>query len=313
MKKTVGLLVMAYGTPRNPEDIERYYTHIRRGRKPSETEIEELKNRYERIGGLSPLTRITNDQIRALESRLNELADEVEFKAYLGLKHIEPFIEDTVKRMHQDGIKEAVSLVLTPHYSVLSVKTYHERAAEVAEELGGLKIGPIDYWYDERGFIGYWAEQIKELFQPMNADEKRKTAVIFSAHSLPKRILQMEDPYPDQLKETAELIAKEAGIQQYAIGWQSAGKSPEPWLGPDVKDLTVELYHHKHYDTFVFCPVGFVADHLEVLYDNDIECRQVTDQLGATYIRLAMPNIHPKFIDALAHAVLQKINGKAVI
>lgn len=310
MKKTVGLLVMAYGTPKSPEDIERYYTHIRRGRKPSETELEELKNRYERIGGLSPLTRITNDQVQALESRLNELTDEVEFKAYLGLKHIEPFIEDTVKRMHQDGIKEAVSLVLTPHYSVLSVKTYHDRAAEVAEELGGLKIDPIDYWYDEPRFIGYWAEQLKELFQSMNADEKQKTAVIFSAHSLPKRILQMEDPYPVQLKETADLIDKEAGIQEYAIGWQSAGKSPEPWLGPDVKDLTLEMYDHKQYDTFIFCPVGFVADHLEVLFDNDIECRQVTDQLGAKYIRLAMPNIHPKFIDALAHAVLQKINGK---
>lgn len=154
-KKRMGLLVMAYGTPYKEEDIERYYTHIRRGRKPSEEMLEDLRSRYEAIGGISPLAEITKDQAEKLEQHLNEIQDEYEFKMYIGLKHIEPFIEDAVKQMHEDGIEEAVSIVLAPHFSTFSVKSYNGRAKEEAEKLGGLEIRSVESWYKEPKFIKY--------------------------------------------------------------------------------------------------------------------------------------------------------------
>ncbi|GKU81705.1 ferrochelatase [Niallia sp. NCCP-28] len=311
-KKQVGLLVMAYGTPYKEEDIERYYTHIRHGRRPTDEMLEDLKNRYEAIGGISPLAKITMEQAKSLETYLNKQQDEIEFKMYLGLKHIEPFIEDGVKSMHEDGITEAVSIVLAPHYSTFSIKSYNGRAKEEAEKLGGLTIQSIDSWYNEPKFIHYWAEKVKEIFAFMPIEEKQHAALIVSAHSLPEKILQFGDPYPNQLKETAELIAKEAGVSAYYNGWQSAGNTPDPWLAPDVQDLTKELHKKYGYKAFVYAPVGFVSDHLEVLYDNDYECLVAAKEVGASYYRPEMPNAQPAFIDALATVVLNKLKVSAM-
>lgn len=306
-KKTIGLLVMAYGTPRKIEEVEPYYTHIRRGRKPSQEMLDELIERYEAIGGISPLAKITEEQAQGLEKRLNELRTDVEFKLYIGLKHIDPFIEDAVDQMKVDGIEEAVSIVLAPHYSTFSVKSYNGRANEHAEKIGGPKIYNIDSWYDHPKFIQYWADQITKTMSAITEEAQEKAVVIFSAHSLPEKILQFGDPYPDQLQETADLIAKEAGIKHYTIGWQSEGNTPDPWIGPDVQDLTRDLYKAEGYTSMIYCPVGFVADHLEVLYDNDIECKIVTDELGINYYRPEMPNAKPEFIDCLANVVLKKL------
>lgn len=306
-KKQMGLLVMAYGTPYKEEDIERYYTDIRRGRKPSPEMVEELTERYRSIGGISPLAKITLQQVEALEKHLNEIQDKIEFKMYLGLKHIEPFIEDAVKRMNEDGIEEAVSIVLAPHYSTFSVKSYNGRAYTSAEKLGGPKITAVESWYKEPKFIQYWTERITETFAEMPSSEREKAVLILSAHSLPEKILQLNDPYPQQLQETAKLIVEGTGVKNYALGWQSAGNTPEPWLGPDVQDLTRELFLKKGYKAFVYVPVGFVSEHLEVLYDNDYECKVVTDELGVSYYRPAMPNDHPLFIDALATVILERL------
>lgn len=303
----MGLLVMAYGTPYTLDDLEGYYTHIRHGRKPSPEMIEDLRNRYEAIGGISPLAKITLDQAEKLEEHLNKIQDEIEFKIYLGLKHIQPFIEDAVKQMHDDGIKEAVSIVLAPHFSTFSVKSYNGRAVEEAEKLGGLKITSIESWYQEPKFIDYWSDKVKQTFEQMPQEEKEHAVLIVSAHSLPEKILQFGDPYPQQLKETADLIASQAGIKNYTVGWQSAGNTPEPWIGPDVQDLTRELFQQHHYKAFVFAPVGFVCDHLEVLYDNDIECKVVTDELGVSYYRPEMPNAKEEFIDCLSTVILKKL------
>jgi protoporphyrin/coproporphyrin ferrochelatase len=307
MKKKMGLLVMAYGTPYKEEDIERYYTHIRRGRKPSLEMLEDLRNRYQAIGGISPLAKITIDQGKKLEEHLNKIQDEVEFKLYLGLKHIEPFIEDAVNQMHADGIIEAISLVLAPHFSTFSIQSYNGRAKDEAEKIGGPKINSIESWYSEPKFIQYWTDQVKNIFLEMSEEERNQAVLICSAHSLPEKIIQMGDPYPDQLHETADLIAKNAHVVNYEIGWQSAGNTPEPWIGPDVKDLTRALFEEKDYKAFVYAPVGFVSDHLEVLYDNDIECKVVCDQVGANYYRPEMPNSQPEFIDALTTVVLNKL------
>ncbi len=303
----MGLLVMAYGTPYKEEDIERYYTHIRRGRKPSPEALEDLQNRYEAIGGISPLVKITQQQMESLEKRLNEVQDEIEFKAYLGLKHIEPFVEDAVEAMHKDGIKEAVSIVLAPHFSTFSVKSYNGRAKETAEKLGGPIIHSVESWYSEPKFIQYWATRVKQTFDLIDEEKRQKAVLIVSAHSLPEKIIAAGDPYPNQLQETADLIAQAAGIEHYEIGWQSAGNTPEPWIGPDVQDLTRELHEEKGYTSFVYTPVGFIADHLEVLYDNDYECKVVTDEIGADYYRPEMPNAQPEFIDGLATVVLKRI------
>ncbi|WP_223700785.1 ferrochelatase [Sutcliffiella deserti] len=309
-KKTVGLLVMAYGTPYKEEDLERYYTHIRRGRKPTEEMLQDLRDRYNAIGGISPLARITQDQANALGSHLNSIQDEIEFKVYLGLKHIEPFVEDAVKQMNDDGIQEAVSIVLAPHFSTFSVKSYNGRAQEEAQKLGGPTIYSVESWYEEPKFINYWVKRVKETFDSMDEAEKKKAVLIVSAHSLPEKIISMGDPYPDQLQETADLIAKGAGVENYVIAWQSEGNTPDPWLGPDVQDITRDLYKEKGYTSFVYTPVGFVSDHLEVLYDNDTECKIVTDEIGAKYYRPEMPNTQPEFVDAMATVVLEELKKK---
>ncbi|EIT85836.1 ferrochelatase [Fictibacillus macauensis ZFHKF-1] len=309
-KRKVGLLVMAYGTPRSLDEVESYYTHIRRGRKPSDEQLEDLKSRYEQIGGISPLAKITEEQALRLEEALNERYEDVQFKSYLGLKHIDPFIEDAVMAMKKDGITEAVSIVLAPHYSTFSVKSYNGRAQEEAEKLGNLQITSVDQWYDNEKFLNYWANEIKQIMNSLSQAERDKAVVIFSAHSLPERILKMGDPYPDQLKKTADLIAEKAEIAHYTIGWQSAGNTPEPWIGPDVQDLTRDLFQEKGYTSYIYCPVGFVADHLEVLFDNDYECKVVTDELGVSYYRPEMPNAKPAFIDALADVVSEVFNQK---
>ncbi|WP_417897406.1 ferrochelatase [Bacillus haimaensis] len=306
-KKTMGLLVMAYGTPYKEEDLERYYTHIRHGRKPSDEMLQDLRDRYDAIGGISPLARITEDQANALGAHLNSIQDDIEFKVYLGLKHIEPFVEDAVQAMHNDGIKEAVSIVLAPHFSTFSVKSYNGRAQEEAEKIDGPAIYSVESWYDEPKFIDYWVKGVKETFQSMDDAEREKAVLIVSAHSLPEKILQMGDPYRDQLQETADLIAKGAGVDNYVIAWQSEGNTPDPWLGPDVQDITRDLHEEKGYTSFVYTPVGFVSDHLEVLYDNDIECKIVTDEIGAKYYRPEMPNTQPQFVDAMATVVLEEL------
>ncbi|MFD3447275.1 ferrochelatase [Microbacteriaceae bacterium 4G12] len=307
--KKIGLLVMAYGTPYKEEDIERYYTHIRRGRKPSKEMVEELTGRYQAIGGISPLAKITLEQATKLEAQLNAMQDEIEFKMYLGLKHIEPFVEDAVRQMKEDGIEEAISLVLAPHYSTFSVKSYNGRAKEEAEKIGGPVIYDIESWYKEPKFIEFWANNVKDTYANMPEEEKKHAVLIVSAHSLPEKIIAHGDPYLQQLQETAQHIAEVAGVEKYEIGWQSAGNTPDPWIGPDVQDLTADLYEQHQYKAFVYIPVGFVAEHLEVLYDNDIECKAVTDRVGASYYRPAMPNAQDEFITCLADVVMKKASS----
>lgn len=302
---------MAYGTPRKPEEIEPYYTHIRHGRKPSQEALDDLTSRYEAIGGVSPLARITDEQMAAVAEALNERNQDVQFKPYLGLKHIDPFIEDAVQQMHEDGIEEAVTLVLAPHYSTFSVKSYNGRAVEEANKLGGPRMLTIDSWYTEDKFLDYWVKELHKTFSQIPENEVNETIVIFSAHSLPEKIIQTGDPYPEQLQETADLIAERAGIKHYTIGWQSEGNTPDPWIGPDVQDLTRDLYNEKGYTNYVYCPVGFVSDHLEVLYDNDYECKVVTDELGVNYFRPNMPNTDSLFVDALATVVEKRLAKRA--
>ena len=168
---------MAYGTPDSLDEVEAYYTHIRHGRKPSEEALQDLIGRYKAIGGISPLAKITKEQAHKLTDSMNNMFTEYEFNCYLGLKHTAPFIEDAVEEMKRDGIEQAISIVLAPHYSTFSIKAYNERAIRLSEEIGGPVIEPIDQWYDEPKFISYWADQIKETFTKI--EDKEKAVVIF--------------------------------------------------------------------------------------------------------------------------------------
>ncbi|MER2047827.1 MAG: ferrochelatase [Solibacillus sp.] len=308
MKEVRGLLVMAYGTPYKEEDIERYYTHIRHGRKPSQEHLDDLTERYRAIGGISPLAKMTEAQAHALCARLNEVQDEVEYKVFIGLKHIEPFVEDAIEAMVKEGITEAVSIVLAPHFSTFSIKSYNGRAKEAAEKLGGtLNITSVEAWYDEPKFIEFWKDAVNGELAKMTEEERANACLIVSNHSLPEKIKLAGDPYEEQLVETARLIEEASDIVNVEVGWQSAGQTPEPWLGPDVQDLTKELFEQKGYKAFIYTPVGFVTEHLEVLYDNDIECKVVCDEIGASYYRPTMPNTHPLFIDAMVDAINKKL------
>ncbi|WP_079524465.1 ferrochelatase [Solibacillus isronensis] len=308
MKEVRGLLVMAYGTPYKEEDIERYYTHIRHGRKPSQEHLDDLTERYRAIGGISPLAKMTEAQAHALCARLNEVQDEVEYKVFIGLKHIEPFVEDAVEAMVKEGITEAVSIVLAPHFSTFSIKSYNGRAKEAAEKLGGtLNITSVEAWYDEPKFIEFWKNAVNGELAKMTEEERANACLIVSNHSLPEKIKLAGDPYEEQLIETARLIEEASDIVNVEVGWQSAGQTPEPWLGPDVQDLTKELFEQKGYKAFIYTPVGFVTEHLEVLYDNDIECKVVCDEIGASYYRPTMPNTHSLFIDAMVDAINKKL------
>lgn len=303
MTKTVGLLVMAYGTPYKESDIEPYYTDIRHGKRPSEEELQDLKDRYEFIGGLSPLAGTTDRQAEALKDALNETYNDVEFKLYLGLKHISPYIEEAVEKMHNDGIEEAVTVVLAPHYSSFSVGSYNERAKEEADKYS-ISLHHVEQYYQQPKFIEYWTNKINETLEKIPSEEHDDTILIVSAHSLPKGLIERNnDPYPDELHDTMKKLQAASNITHVAQGWQSEGNTGTPWLGPDVQDLTRDLYKEHQYKHFIYTPVGFVCEHLEVLYDNDYECKVVCDELGTSYYRPEMPNTDPLFIGAIVDEI----------
>ncbi|SUM67962.1 ferrochelatase [Staphylococcus nepalensis] len=294
---------MAYGTPYKESDIEAYYTDIRHGKKPTEAELQDLKDRYKFIGGLSPLAGTTNRQAEALCETLNHSYTDVEFKLYIGLKHIHPFIEDAVKAMNEDGIEEAVTVVLAPHYSSFSVGSYNKRAKEEADQYG-IALTHVEHYYQQPKFIQYWTEKINETLAQIPENEHDETVLVVSAHSLPKGLIeQNNDPYPNELHDTAELLKAKSNIIHVAEGWQSEGNTGTPWLGPDVQDLTRALYEDYNYKNFIYTPVGFVCEHLEVLYDNDYECKIVCDELGVNYFRPKMPNTDPLFIGAIVDEI----------
>lgn len=310
MKKQIGLLVMAYGTPYQKSDIEPYYTDIRHGRKPSEEELNDLISRYEAIGGLSPLAGTTERQADAIQKALNETYEDVEFKLYIGLKHIHPFIEDAVTQMNEDGIKEAVTVVLAPHFSNFSIASYNRRAKDKADTFD-IQLHHVQHYYQQQQFIDYWTMRVNETLENIPQEEHAKTVLVVSAHSLPEKMIkESNDPYPFELEDTARLIQEQSAIEHVAVGWQSEGNTGTPWLGPDVQDLTRDLFEQEGYQHFIYTPVGFVAEHLEVLYDNDYECKVVCDAVGAAYHRPPMPDTHPLFIGAIVSEIT-KIFPKA--
>ena len=312
MTNRIGVLVMAYGTASGPEDVERYYTDIRGGRTPSPELLQELKERYAAIGNRFPLLEITRRQAFALERQL-ESEEPGRFKVYLGMKHSPPFIREGVEQMRGDGIGRAIGLVLAPHYSRLSVGTYvdrvHAAAAKGAGEASDLGFTFIESWHEQPLFIEAVSSRVDEALAKLAPQERDRAMVVFTAHSLPAKIVAAGDPYPTQLQETADLVAKKLGLSNYRTGWQSAGRTPEPWLGPDLGEIIRDVAA-AGYPAMVVCACGFVADHLEILYDLDIEAQEHAMEAGIALIRTRSMNDDPDFIAAVA-AVVREHAGRS--
>lgn len=302
----VGVLVMSYGTPESLDQVEAYYTHIRRGKPPTKEQLDDLVGRYDAIvGGFFPLRRNTDAQTDALQETLNRMYPDVDFVCYQGLKHAKPFIEDGVRAMAADGIKEAVGVVLAPHYSAMSVGGYIKRAQATAEEVG-VRMSFVESYHLHPKLIQALSDRVERALAKFTEVDPEEVRVLFTAHSLPKRILQMRDPYPEQLLDTSRAIAEKVGLTSWQFAWQSAGQTGEAWLGPDVLEELERLHADEGVDYALVCPIGFVSDHLEVLYDLDIEAQTLAKRLGMHLERTEMLNTEPLYMETLAEVVQEQ-------
>jgi ferrochelatase len=287
------LLVMHYGTPASLEEVLPYYTHIRRGRPPSDGQLEDLVSRYRAIGGPSPLASISKRQAELIQKGLATRG--IEAKLYIGAKHASPFIADAVNQMAQDGIDDAVGIVLAPHYSTFSVAQYRSYALDTRDSVAPqMKISILERWGTLPAFIEALASRVAAQLEGLDPAE---TTVIFTAHSLPKRALAEGDPYQDELLETSRLVADRLGLPNWAFAFQSASTTGEPWLGPDILEVIEELSDKTK--TIVACTVGFISDHLEVLYDLGIEARDKCADLNLGFRRADVINDDPSVMEAL--------------
>jgi ferrochelatase len=306
---------MAYGTADGPQDIERYYTDIRGGRPPTPEHLQELRERYAAIGNVFPLLDTTQAQADGLVERLNAAGGPGSFVPYLGMKHSPPFVPEAVEAMRADGIERGIGIVMAPHWSGMSVETYVERVQQaVADQGGGLVFTFVRRYHDHPAFIDFLAARVGETLGSLTATAREGAAVIFSAHSLPVRTLadgsqrckycdcDVSCRYRDGLQETADLVAGRLGLEDYLIAWQSAGRTADPWWGPPIEDVIRQLATEGH-TAVVVCSAGFVADHLEILYDLDIEAKGLAEEAGIAFARTRMPNADPAYLDVLARVV----------
>ena len=292
------VVLMAYGTPRSTEEILPYYTDIRRGNPPSPEQLANLTARYEAIGGISPLAQRTEAQRDALQAALDNAANG-RYHVVLGLKHAAPFIEQAVEALAVDGFREVVGLVLAPHYSAFSVGQYLTRLSDAASPRN-MVVRSIESWATEPAFVEFIAADLRTKLSTLPAE----TRVLFTAHSLPQRILASGDQYPAQVRATAELVAASVGLDNWATAWQSAGRTTEPWLSPDILQVIDEVADGGGTRAVLVSAVGFVADHLEVLYDLDIEAAGRAAQHGLAFARTACVNDDPVVMAALAARVI---------
>ncbi|MBI4787649.1 MAG: ferrochelatase [Chloroflexi bacterium] len=289
---------MAYGTPNALDDVEAYYTDIRGGRKPSPENLKELIARYERIGGRTPLLDITRAQARALQAQLGDGC-----RVYIGMKHWHPYIAQAVDEIAREGLRRVVAIALAPHYSKFSIDGYIQRVRDAVQKSNAaLDVTFVESWNDHPLFLQAVAKNLERTRKEFGAANWEDIEVIFSAHSLPERIVQSNDPYPQELRETCEGVAALVGLKQWRFAYQSASHTGEKWLGPDILDTLEEIAAEKPRRVLI-APIGFVADHLEVLYDIDVECAERARELGLELRRIASPNATPEFIAALAAIV----------
>jgi protoporphyrin/coproporphyrin ferrochelatase len=304
MATTLGVLVMAYGGPDKLDDVEPYLLDVRNYRPTSTEVIHEITERYEQIGGRSPIRELTEAQAVGLERALNDcdIENEPDWRAFVGMRHWHPFIKDTLAEMQAAGIERAVGLAMAPHYSRMSIGAYFKKVEDAGSPI---EVREIERWHLLPGYLSAVETRIRTALQKFPADVRDQVNVIFTAHSLPKRILEWSDPYPNELDETVEAIGSRLGNQPYEFAYQSAAMTLDPWLGPDAGE-TIARLHAEGKRHVLIAPIGFVCEHVEILYDIDIDFKQQANALGMQLERIEMVNDAPEMMAGLAGLVRAK-------
>ena len=299
MAGPIGVLVMAYGGPNSLDEVEPYLMDVR-GHRPTPAQVvDEVKSRYAAIGGRSPILEKTTAQARALEAALGGNG---QFKTAVGMRHWQPRIAEGLAALAAGGVERVVGLVMAPHYSALSIELYYTQVDAVR---GALAIAPVREWHLLPGFLVALEDRIAEALDGFPEAQRDTVPLLFTAHSLPRRILESGDPYPEQLAATVEAVLERLGKQSgrvHRFAYQSAGRTADPWLGPDAVTVVEELAAEGHRSVLVV-PIGFTCEHVEVLYDVDLELRRRANGLGVRLERIVMVNDHPAMIDGLADLV----------
>lgn len=300
------VILMAYGSPQRKEEIAAYLEHIRGGERPSAEAVADLERRYDAIGGRSPLLEITRSQAAELERALAKRGRPV--RVWAAMKHSAPFAAEVVRAAHAEGARRFLAVALAPHFARMSIDGYERALRAAAEALPGvMSIEMVGSWHLEPALIEAWAEAIRAIRRARPEFASGDATVLFSAHSLPARIAAEGDPYPEQLAHTCAAVAKASDVARWSFAWQSAGSRGE-WLGPPLLE-TLRKLAADGARAVLSAPVGFVSDHLEVLYDLDIETRAEAERLGVRWARAPMPNASPRLIDALVHVVEASVDA----
>jgi ferrochelatase len=290
--------MMAYGGPNSLAEVEPYLMDVRGGRPTSPHVIEEVRERYRQIGGRSPILERTRAQAAALETALNRNGVQA-FRVFVGMRHWHPYIPETLGDMERSGVRHAVGLVMAPHYSRMSVGAYYKRVDEASAPI---EVARIERWHLLPGYLDALAHRVHEGLSHFPEQIRHEVLVVFTAHSLPQRILEWRDPYPDELQATVRALMQRLGNQPHEFAYQSAAMTPEPWLGPDagevIERLAAEGQRH-----ILIAPVGFVSEHVEILYDIDIEYQRKAREHGVQLERIDMLNTAPEMINGLAGLV----------
>lgn len=301
-----GVLLMAYGTPETPDQVEQYFTHIRGGRVPPRESVERLRRRYELVGGRTPLLDITLETARSLEAELARSTG-VYRPVYVGMKHWHPYIADVLAEIAVDGIERLTAVALAPHYSRMSIGGYRRAVDEARAALAhDVAVTFVARWHDQPEFIAMMAALVREGLRRFPEGERDGVVTVFSAHSLPVRIREWDDPYERELLESSAAVAAAAGIRDWRFAWQSAGETGEPWLGPDILEL-LETLHAAGARQVLVVPIGFVAEHLEILWDIDREAKERAAALGLTLHRTGLPNASLPLVRTLAAVVTSAV------
>ena len=287
---------MAYGSPNSLDEVGEYLQQVRGGRTPTTEEVERLKERYRLVGGQTPLLKMTLAQAKALEEKFR--SQQIDSSVHIGMKHWYPFIEDVVEKITAQNVSGIVGLALAPHYSKLSIGGYADAVRRgLAKSEKPVPFTMVESWHNQQSLISALSHRVRDGLDKF--DEPSKAIVLFTAHSLPKRFVEQDDPYRSQLQETSQLVASNAGIKSWDFAFQSAGHPLDAWLAPSIKEKIAELSGREFRELLV-CPVGFVSDHLEILYDLDIEAKTYASSQGIKLTRTTSLNDDPELIDAVA-------------
>lgn len=294
---TTGVLVMAYGGPDSLDDVAPYLLDVRGGRETPAAIVAEVRERYAKIGGRSPIRERTDAQAAALDTRLN--GNGQSFHVAVGMRHWHPYIREAVADLRARGVRRVVGLVMAPHYSRMSVGAYYRALEDAAP---GLEVRGIQQWHLLPGYVSTLAERVREAWERFPAADRGRVPVIYTAHSLPERIRTWDDPYPTQLAATVDAVVATLGSHPHHFAYQSAAMTKEPWLGPDAGDVLDELARAGA-PGVVIAPIGFVCEHVEILYDVDIELQSRAGALGLRLERIQMLNDAPAVMTGLADLV----------